>query len=493
MNYQIRILLGIIGFMINPTGAYCQFIPKQHRVVLNSEISVSKPGCYGIPGKTYVLANDFSSPGSTIFLSRDVTLDLNGYTLTYADTIYGHIPNFGFEEALTGWDTSKAPGAKIENIEEVHAFIGNKILRLKAGDEIASEYIYLPVNNRSYFAMLGLTGNYYTDMKGDLTNDMRVSIFVDDEQATITNCTFYITNPFIINRHGSEFYAVDLRGNRASEVSFSEFYGGQGYLGFKADFSEIHHNHFVNRQTVTNHYSIMAMGDSSRIFENLIEPEIGSGIEIYIHRGIEIFNNEFHIHSAPPSCEYHLHLSTNAVRFADDGATPASPRGCYANRVHNNRIYINSKKYEKYPDYIPMASAFFYSASGGDNEIFGNDIIIQQKDPDTDAEAFAFYIGNARGRKIYNNNIISNVTPVWVACSYGRANSTVLTGNRIERAKNTLVNFKPVRMGSHGHTGYVAKGTEFRSNQLAGLNFEIDATDQNHAYSGYWTVKINLF
>ncbi len=633
-------------------------MPAEHRIPSEGEIPVSKAGCYDLPGATFVLTNDISSPRSTIFLGKDITLDLNGYTITYADGNYEHVTNYGFEEGLTGWDISKAPGAKIEDTEVVHAFIGKKILRLREGDEIASGYVQLPVSNRSYYAMCGITGNYYSDLRGDLRNDMRVSIFVDDEygnevtcfteygdsskiscpvlnrsarlgggfvfahlnnlpsgkyririraendclvdeidirpamdigigiveethplghydhlynnlhsaffdysddastgkpvegipvvkgsgtvtvkngeiknatigilsraiqstaenvriildnvmistsginstavdveQAVITNCTFNVENPFIINRHGAEFYGVDLKGTQPSEVSFSEFYGGQGCLSFRGDFSSVHHNYFVNRQTVTNHYSIMAMGDSSRIFENLFEPEIGSGIEVYVHRGIEIFNNEFHIHAAPPSCEYHLHLSTNAIRLADYGAKPGSPRSCYGNRVYNNKFYITGKKYKKYPDYIPMASAFFYSASGGDNEIFGNEIMINQEDPETNAEAFAFYVGNSRGGKIYNNNIVSNVTPLWVACSYGSAENTFLAGNTIARSQNTLIDFKPVRMGSDEGSGSVARGTEFRSNILNGMEFAIDKTGQDHSYSVSRTLIINL-
>ena len=631
-----------------------QYVPVQHREPLNGEIPVTKAGNYGTPGASYILMNDISSPRSTIFLGKDVTLDLNGYTITYTDGNYGHVPNYGFEEGLTGWNISKAPGAKIENTEEVHLFIGKKILRLRAGDEIASGYVLLPLGSRSYYAMCGVTGNYYNDMKGDLTRDMRVSIFVDDEQgreikcitrygdstrvscpvinrstrlgggfvfahlnnipagryrirvkaendclvdeidirpvmdvgigiveethpmghydhlynishsaffdytadvstgkpvegipvingtgsvtikngilknaaeavlswgiqstaeniriildnmkfissginttavdveqATISNCTFDIKNPFIINRHGSEFYAVDLRGDQASEVSFSEFYGGQGCLCIKGKSSSVHHNFFANRQTVTNHYSIMAMGDGSRIFENRFIPEIGSGLEIFRKKNIEIFNNEFHINAAPPSCEYPDHLSTNAIRIADYGAASGSPNGSYGNRIYNNRFYIKGKKYEQYPDYIPMASAVFYSASAGDNEIFGNEIIISQEDPDSDAEAFAFYIGNSRGGRIYNNNITCNVTPIWVSCTYGKAENTILTGNTIVKAQNTTKDFKPVRMGSD----YPAEGTEFHSNVLSGLEFGIDASDRPHKYQVYWTLKINL-
>jgi len=316
---------------------------------------------------------------------------------------------------------------------------------------------------------------------------------VDLLQATITNCTFDIHSPFIINRHGSEFYAVDLQGDKASEVSFSEFYGGQGCLCFKGKNSVIHHNYFVNRQTVTNHYSVMAMGDGSRIFDNRFEPEIGSGLEIFRHRNIEIFNNEFHIHAELPSCEYNDHYSTNAIRIADYGAALGSPEGTYGNRIYNNKFYITGRKYEKYPHYIPMASAVFYSASAGDNYIFGNEIVVNQENPGTNAEAFAFYIGNARGGKLFNNHIVANVTPIWVACEYGRAEDTELAGNTIEKARNTVADFKPIKMGSHEQPDFLANGTAFRSNEFKDLTFGIDATDQHHRYTVYWSVNLHVF
>jgi hypothetical protein len=640
------------------TGINGQYKQSGHKPLPDGAIPVTGPGSYDRAGAIYILQNDISDEKSAIFLGKDVTLDLNGYTVTYASGNYEHVRNYGFEDGLSGWDLSKAPGAKLENTADVHAFIGNKLLRLRAGDEIASSYVYLPVAGRSYFAMCGLTGNYYEDMGGDLRKDMRISIYVDDENgkevristvygdstriscpvlnrsaqlgggfifahlnhltsgkyrirvkaetdclvdeidirpamdvgigivekthpmghydhlynrnhaaffdytadvtegkpvegipvvngtgtitirngiikngtmgvlswgiqstagnvrilldnvkiissginttaadlllATVTNCTFDIQNPFIINRHGSEFYAVDLQGEQPSEVSYCEFYGGQGCLCFKGKFSAIHHNYFANRQTVTNHYSVMAMGDGSWIFENIFEPEIGSGIEIFRHRNIEIFNNVFRIKAAPPSCEYHLHLSTNGIRIADYGAVAGSPEGCYGNRIYNNKFYISGRKYEKYPDFIPMASALFYSTSAGDNEVFGNSIEINQANPLTDAQAFAFYIGNAVGGRLHDNAIITNVTPIWVASSYGRAENTVLTGNRIIKSVNSQADFIPVRMGSLEQPDYQAVGTEFHSNDLSGLKFGIDATDQHHSYTVYWTLLLRV-
>lgn len=649
----ILLLFNAILFTLN-----AQYSLSEHKELPEGVIPISEAGCYDLPGATYMLTGDISCDRSTLFLGKDVTLDLNGYTLTYADGDYEHVSNYGFEEGLRGWDVSKAPGATIENTEEVHQFIGQKLLSLKAGDMIVSEYINLPVAGRSYYAMCGITGRYYQDMGGDLANDMRISIYVDDERgnevrcmtsygdtsmiscpvenrsarlgggfivahlnglpagkyrirvkaendclvdhidirpamdvgigivgkthpmghndhlyhrshsaffdytadvssgeplskipqverkgtltikngiiknattgimswgiqstaeevrivldnvkfitsginttavdvphATITNCSFEVRSPFIINRHGSEFYAVDLRGLQASEVSYSDFYGGQGCLVFKGEHSIIHHNLFVNRQTVTNHYSVMAMGDHSMIFENHFEPEIGSGIEIFRHSHIEIFNNVFRINAAPPSCEYHVHYSTNAIRLADYGEALGSPRGCFGNRIYNNIFYIRGKKFKQYPDYIPMASAFFYSTSAGDNYVFGNDIYIQQDHPDTDAEAYAFYIGNALGGKIYNNRITSNVTPIWVACGYGSATGTVLAGNTFSRSADAALDFSAVRMGWIEHENCLAKEIEFRSNKFEGSDFDINASPQHHSYSVYWSLAVEV-
>ncbi|WP_341835001.1 right-handed parallel beta-helix repeat-containing protein [Chitinophaga pollutisoli] len=516
------------------TVSAAQYSPVPHRELLPGEIPVSGPGNYAEPGRTYVLTRDVVAERSAIFLGKDVTLDLNGYTIRYADAGYGHIANRGFEEGLKGWDVAAAPGAKIENTADVHVFVGEKLLRLNAGDEIRSGYVHLPVANRSYIAMCGVTGWHFHDpqMKGDVRNEMKVSVFVEDEQgrevtctttyrdtamvsapvekrsprlgggfvfahlqglpagkyrvrvradtdclvdeidirptqdvgvgivgetwarghydhlyqsqfaaffdytadpasgrplagipvamgrgvvnirngriesgsegaiswgiqssaedvrlvlsnvsittsginaiavdvtnATITSCRFDVTNPLLINRHGSNFYGVDLRGKQASQVSFSEFFGGQGCLVFKGKHSDIHHNKFYNRQAVTNHYSIMAMGDSSRIFDNYIEPERGSGIEIYTKKYIDIFNNTIKIRTSPPTCEYGKEeYSANAIRIADYRAKPGAPNGAYGNRVFNNRIHITAVNFPHPKEYIPLSWAFFYSASGG--------------------------------------------------------------------------------------------------------------------------------
>ena len=643
-----------------PRAVNAQYQHPVPQPVKEGSIAVSKAGVYAEPGRTYVLTNDISDPMTPVFLGKDVTLDLNGHTIRFASAPYEHIPNSGFEEGEKGWDLSKAPGARVVNTADVHVFVGDKIISLKAGDEITSPYVSLPVANRSYFAMCGVTGFDYKDMEGDLRNQMRVSIYVEDEDgneirlatnygdttlrsvpvenksprlgggfvyahlhnlpagkyrlrvkaetdclldeidirpaldagiailghtsptvhydhlyeskhaaffdytkdvrqrlpldsipfitsggtvtirngiiengsqgtlswgiqstakdvrvildnvkiinsginaiavdvphATISHSTFQVNNPFLVNRHGASFYAVDLRGDQASEVSYSEFVGGQGCLVFKGKKSSVHHNRFVNKQMLTNHYSIMAMGDSSWIYENDIEPETGSGIEVYVHKYIDIFNNKIRIKTSPPTCEYgHEEYSTAAIRIADYRAEPGSPRGCYGNRIYNNYIVVDAVPQRGVASYVPMAWAIYYSASGGDNDIFGNDITINKASHESKVITTAFYIsGGAHGfgGNFFNNTIRTNVPAVWIGTLYGGAANSKISNNVIIKAKNAVPDFKPFRMGWGTGEERIARNIEFRSNEIRGAAFGVDATPQNHSYTVYSTLTV---
>ncbi len=61
-------------------------------------------------------------------------------------------------------------------------------MSLKAGDELVSEYVFLPIANRSYYAMCGMTGRYYHQGGGDKNKDMKVSVYVEDETGKQVRC-----------------------------------------------------------------------------------------------------------------------------------------------------------------------------------------------------------------------------------------------------------------------------------------------------------------
>jgi hypothetical protein len=311
----------------------------------------------------------------------------------------------------------------------------------------------------------------------------------DISWVSISNCRFDVDMPFLIQRH-SYICSVLLRGINASEVAHSEFYGGQGCLSMRGKYSLVHDNLFVNNQTVTNHYSIMGTGDSSKIYNNRFEPKQGAGI--YVSRYTEVFNNIFKIETAAPTCEYgREEYSTAAIRLGDYHAAPGSPKASVGNRIHDNKIYITAKNYPEPKEFIPMSWGIYYSASGGENYVYGNDIVVNKMDTSSKVITAAFYIcGGPRyfGGQFYNNRITTNVPAAWIASMYGGASNSKIYNNTIIPLEGAM--FKTFRIGFMGCDDCVAKNIEFRSNEIVGGQFDLDVTDQQHSYTVYWTYSL---
>ncbi|MDP7132466.1 MAG: hypothetical protein QF437_18370, partial [Planctomycetota bacterium] len=167
----------ILALLTPPLMA--EYKPVEPRVPKDDEVAVTEPGSYARAGTTYVLTGDISSPRSAIFLGKDVTLDLNGHSITYADGGYEHVPNWSFEKGLEHWDTSKAPGAIVKDQRWSHPLVGEKVCVLPQDEEIVSEYVKLPVSDRAYYAMAAVAHH-----------QMHVGIYVEDERGRNVECTF---------------------------------------------------------------------------------------------------------------------------------------------------------------------------------------------------------------------------------------------------------------------------------------------------------------
>lgn len=174
-----RLNVALLVLVLISRLAAAAYAPVTPRTPGAAETAVTGPGSYAEAGMTYVLTRDVSSPRSTIFLGKDVTLDLNGHTLTYADGAYEGVPNCSFEEGLNGWDTSKAPGARVEDMRWTHPLVGHSVCVLPPGQELVSPYIMLPEAKRAYYAMVAVA-NHRTP----------VSVFVEDEQGESVECAF---------------------------------------------------------------------------------------------------------------------------------------------------------------------------------------------------------------------------------------------------------------------------------------------------------------
>ena len=174
----LKTLAAIAILATTPGIAPAEYKAVTPRKPADGEIAVTTPGTYAEAGKTYVLTRDVSGERTPVFLGKDVTLDLNGHTVTFAAGKYEHVPNYGFEDGLKHWDVSMAPGAEVVS-SSIRPMVGERILQLKAGEEIVSPYINLPVADRSYDAMCAVA-----------TDKMRVTISVEDASGKPVKCIF---------------------------------------------------------------------------------------------------------------------------------------------------------------------------------------------------------------------------------------------------------------------------------------------------------------
>ena len=102
---SIILMLVMISFNV---PLFAQYKTTAHRQLLQGEIPVTGAGSFDKEGATYVLTKDMESLSSAVFLGKNITLDLNGYSIKFGSGNYSNIPNQGFEDGLEHWDISKA-------------------------------------------------------------------------------------------------------------------------------------------------------------------------------------------------------------------------------------------------------------------------------------------------------------------------------------------------------------------------------------------------
>ena len=140
-----------------------------------------------------------------------------------------------------------------------------------------------------------------------------------------------------------------------------------------------------------------------------------------------------------------------------------------------------------------MSWGIFYSASGGENYVFDNEIVVNKTDTSSKVVTAGLYIcGGPKyfGGQFYNNRVTTNVPAVWIATVYGGASNSRIYNNTIIPLNGAK--FKTFKMGYMGCDDCVAKNVEFRSNEVAGTHFDLDVTSQDHSYSVYWTYLLHL-
>ena len=310
-------------------------------------------------------------------------------------------------------------------------------------------------------------------------------------KAVIRKCRFETDTEFIIERHNLPNSPVALTAADGSEVAECEFIGGQGNLYVNAPKGEgvkVHDNLFVNRQRVTNHYALSIGGSRGvEVWGNRFEADIGCSIELFRSKDCIVRNNTINVNAVDPSCKFYRGAGTiTGVRITDYNAKRDDPRGCWGNKVHDNVFRVTGKS-------TGRACAIFYSSGAGKNEVCNNEMIIDHKDPKSDALATGFYVGAADfGGDFRGNRITTNVPAFHVAAGYGEASNVVIAGNTFIKGPNAPEDFQFIRMG---FWKLVAQNVEFRSNTFENFPFGIvwgntDTLGRKTTYSVSWTLTV---
>jgi VCBS repeat-containing protein len=121
----------------------------------------------------YVLQTDVTVDGTAFVVGEaNITLDLNGHTVTYGNAAPVTVQNGGFElgsvRNVPGWDITNAPTAKLAPNDSY--LFGTQVLRLESfstAQTIVSDPISIPVAGHTYVAHItpGARGDYRTAME----------------------------------------------------------------------------------------------------------------------------------------------------------------------------------------------------------------------------------------------------------------------------------------------------------------------------------------
>jgi hypothetical protein len=306
--------------------------------------------------------------------------------------------------------------------------------------------------------------------------------------------------PWYFARENSTEENVVLRGG---SFHHNAAIGGQGVIRLRGTDTEVYKNTLRNNAQATNHYAIIHSGaENPVIHDNLFDPIEGSGILTYVGHGYRIYNNVFYVRTATCNVEYvNEDYSTNGIRMNDYGAETN-----YDNWVYDNTFHIEGSSFETaWDNCMPVTTGIFYSASGADNRIYGNEFYVEKTHDDASDPVLALYMGGdaynnpADNPLVVDNIFETNDKAVWITTYYGDSANLWFENNTFRRVDNSY--YTPdapeaaIRMGRGSSN---ADGVRLINNHFEG-GFETNAiqftaVNQGAAYdlTVQWVVNVHV-
>ncbi|MEK6926187.1 MAG: MopE-related protein [Nanoarchaeota archaeon] len=336
----------------NPTYLNCAAVPAN---VLGGKtcVEVTSCGTLNITDSYYLMMNDVSSANSCFFVNnRNITLDLNNYTVTYASA--GSMVNCGTLRLSRDGLPDNSP----DNICHFGIYQSNPDLFLgltmvpdsPPGLSNSVQYFTLKNGRIEQFdgsadysaAIMWKNGNLTVvdvtaTAKGKNSDTLNCMILGYCSGAQIYNNEFYSVGPLIQQSdRNANFGTLRLNGDYSNVYNNKLWYSRQTGINLGASYSKIYNNDIAQNQSAENAFSISCWDCSdNEIYNNYIHPFNGRGIiidnaarrnKIYNNTIIVKESNRTQIEGYPLSQAYALRIRTWAANNNFD------------NEVHNNNL-----------------------------------------------------------------------------------------------------------------------------------------------------------
>ena len=240
------------------------------------------------PDTTYVLKNDVQSPGTCFAIAADnITLDLNGHTVTYGTSIDSHA-TFGVL-AADCWD-HEVVGNPCGGGHKHPVILNGKIVQ---GDRAA------PASHALRFGQASdLTGVTIHDLDIVVSSPDSIAIYGEylPGGSDVFANTIHNRVRVISSRHQFRGASIKLGEETAAKlpdlIHGNTIIGG-AQLGIRDDNpagSKIYENDVSQAATYTNGFCIDAAGPDMQVYQNRCHPLYGRGIHTN-RSNVQIFNN----------------------------------------------------------------------------------------------------------------------------------------------------------------------------------------------------------
>lgn len=355
--------------------------------------SVNFCGYLSTPNTTYVLKNNVTSEGSCFFITAEnVTLDLNGYTVTYDNGVPLVVTNGDFEN-IDGWDFSTATDAQIvfgSYVKPVTIFSGSRSLKfaVPAMDQSVRSTVPLKLKPNTTYSLSAMFYNQSNDP---------VTIYVGIEGASVKatqtgytwrgfqyrNVTFTtdadpapatITAGISGGTTGKSGYVYidDIRIQRTKLAGVSvgpAKWQGQNVISDVTRFGN------ANYATIKNGKIVQGNGESD--FSNCITVMENSGVGWKVN-GMELYARGANSKAIRSINARNVEISNNHIynpqrvitsRDAFDGAAVKIEYPGYGSRIYQNTVHEG------------IQNAFYLPQTSGQpqNQIYDNTIELQSR------------------------------------------------------------------------------------------------------------------